>query len=131
MMHMDHINAVGYANANAVLPPLHTTASGWAGYHYHNHSHNYNHQSRPLAATAMMPSPADTATPASTSSFSPSSPLDVAPPRRAGPGATAAGPPAHLDWLACKDTIKDLYMGQNLNLNQVVERMEAYGFHAT
>ncbi|ROW15741.1 hypothetical protein VPNG_02113 [Cytospora leucostoma] len=134
MIHMDHhISAVGYANANAVLPPLHTTAAaGWAGNHSHNHNHNHNHQSHPLTAPATMPSPAGTTTPASTSSLSSSSPLDVvAPPLRAGPEPTAAAPPAPLDWETYKDTIKDLYMGQNLNLNQVVERMKAYDFHAT
>ncbi|KAK7745875.1 hypothetical protein SLS53_002593 [Cytospora paraplurivora] len=79
-----------------------------------------------------MPSPAGTTTPASTPSLSSSSPLGVvALPLRAGPEATTAAPPAPLDWETYKDTIKDLYMGQNLNLNQVVERMKAYDFHAT
>lgn len=47
--------------------------------------------------------------------------------------AAAAGhsPPAVLDWKTYKETIKELYMGQNLNLNQVVERMRAYDFYAT
>jgi hypothetical protein len=39
--------------------------------------------------------------------------------------------PAPLDWEAHKQVIKDLYMGQNLNLNEVVEKMRTYNFHAT
>lgn len=72
---------------------------------------------RPIMST---PSP-DGTTPTSTSSSS-----DGAPPH--DPPAAA---PAPLDWEAHKKVIKDLYMGQNLNLSEVVERMRTYNFHAT
>lgn len=35
------------------------------------------------------------------------------------------------DWEAHKHIINHLYMDQNLNLNEVVERMKEHGFHAT
>lgn len=38
---------------------------------------------------------------------------------------------ASTDWEAHKHIINELYMGQNLNLNEVVEKMKAHGFHAT
>lgn len=36
-----------------------------------------------------------------------------------------------IDWEAHKHIINDLYMGRNLNLSEVVERMKIHGFHAT
>lgn len=71
-----------------------------------------------------MSSPGGTASVSTSTSTSTSS--DVAPRAEA-----IAGSPAPPDWEVYKDTIKDLYMDQNLNLNQVVERMKAYNFHAT
>lgn len=49
------------------------------------------------------------------------------------PGVAGAANPAVAgpDWETHKHIINDLYMGQNLNLNEVVERMKAHGFHAT
>lgn len=44
---------------------------------------------------------------------------------------TAAGTGVGTDWEAHKHIINELYMGQNLNLNEVVERMKTHGFHAT
>lgn len=72
---------------------------------------------RPIMSS---PSP-DGTTPTSASSASDGPPLH-------DPPALA---PAPLDWEAHKQVIKDLYMGQNLNLSEVVERMRAYNFHAT
>lgn len=72
---------------------------------------------RPVMST---PSP-DGTTPTSASSSSDGPPLH-------DPPALA---PAPLDWEAHKQVIKDLYMGQNLNLTEVVERMRSYNFHAT
>lgn len=66
------------------------------------------------------PSP-DGTTPTSASSSADGPPLHEPPPVS----------PAPLDWEAHKQVIKDLYMGQNLNLNEVVERMRTYNFHAT
>lgn len=66
------------------------------------------------------PSPGGT-TPTSASSSSDGPPLQDPP----------AVSPAPLDWEAHKQVIKDLYMGKNLNLNEVVERMRTYNFHAT
>lgn len=45
--------------------------------------------------------------------------------------AVSASNSAGIDWEAHKHTINDLYMGQNLNLNEVVERMKAHGLNAT
>ena len=72
---------------------------------------------RPVMST---PSP-DGTTSTSASSSSDRPPLHDPP----------AAAPAPLDWEAHKQVIKDLYMGQNLNLNEVVERMRTYNFHAT
>ncbi|KAI3402072.1 hypothetical protein diail_4046, partial [Diaporthe ilicicola] len=96
----------GYVIASAALPhiqPVHHVA--WA--------------ERPMTNT---PSP-DGTTPTSTSASSSSD----GPPLHDPPAAA----PAPLDWEAHKQIIKDLYMGQNLNLNEVVERMRTYNFHAT
>lgn len=42
------------------------------------------------------------------------------------------GPPAPSAWETHKDAVKELYMDQNHNLNQVVEKMRvAHDFNAT
>lgn len=106
----------------AALPPLHTTVQ-WADRKHHN---PLTVMSTPSSSSSPPPGGTTATTPPSASSETAS---------RGGEGeaATAAGPPppAALDWETYKDTIKDLYMGQNLNLNQVVEKMRAFDFHAT
>ncbi|ROW00076.1 hypothetical protein VSDG_03537 [Cytospora chrysosperma] len=115
------------SSSAVALPPLHTVH--WAEKQYHHRPLTVASSSSPSpsspSTSPSTPSPGETTCPASASS-------DGAP-RRKGGEPTAAGPPppVALDWETYKDTIKDLYMGQNLNLNQVVERMRAYDFHAT
>ncbi|KAJ0114413.1 hypothetical protein J7T55_010802 [Diaporthe amygdali] len=94
----------GYAIASAALPPIQPV-------------HHVAWAERPVVTTPST----DGTTPTSASSSS-----DGPPPHDPPPAA-----PAPLDWEAHKQVIKDLYMGQNLNLNEVVERMKAYNFHAT
>lgn len=36
-----------------------------------------------------------------------------------------------IEWETNKLRIRDLYMNENMNLNEVVERMKAHDFHAT
>lgn len=60
------------------------------------------------------------------------SPSGTATPPSASPDAAALrSAPASMEWEANKQVISDLYMDKNLNLNEVVERMKAYDFHAT
>lgn len=61
-----------------------------------------------------------------------SSPSSTATPPSAAPdAATLRSAPASMEWEANQHVINDLYMDKNLNLNEVVERMKAYDFHAT
>lgn len=64
---------------------------------------------------AVSRSPTLTATPQS-------SPLETTPLR---------GAPVATEWDTNKHQISDFYMDKNMNLNEVVERMKAYDFHAT
>ncbi|POS70893.1 hypothetical protein DHEL01_v210711 [Diaporthe helianthi] len=104
------VNVIGSA-ALPLLQPVHQVA--WI--------------ERPAMST---PSP-DGTTPTSASispSPSPSpTPMSDATPLHDPPAVS----PVPLDWEAHKHVIKDLYMGQNLNLNEVVERMRTCNFHAT
>ncbi|ROW02534.1 hypothetical protein VMCG_06130 [Cytospora schulzeri] len=139
------------AAATVALPPLNTTVR-WSEkkqkqkqkQQHHNNPLTVLTSSSSSSSLPSLPSPPPpppppgnetTTTPASTTasaSVPAPAPSDAAPRGGETTAAAAAGPPpAPLDWETYKDTIKDLYMGQNLNLNQVVERMRAYDFHAT
>ncbi|KUI72224.1 hypothetical protein VM1G_08027 [Cytospora mali] len=119
----DHSNPGYDMNGNsadtsgAVLPPLHTHTVHWAD--------------KPLTLSSSPGSGSDGSGTASASGSGSGSSSSFSDGASRGEAPSGGGPPAPLDWETYKDTIKDLYMGQNLNLNQVVERMRSYDFHAT
>lgn len=91
-------------------PPLHNSLQ---------HQTTPPHPQWPAAQSQM--TPAAVASPSGTAT----------PPSAAPDAATLRSAPASTEWEANKHVINNLYMDKNLNLNEVVERMKAYGFQAT